>query len=267
MASAEQKDPFDALMAFIIEAGKLEKTDAAIYILGLKKGVITSGDIVDASIISRQTTAGDRLRKLSNAGYFEAVLKELNRRGQGRARKFKASPPQVVLRELLEMYQGVNQVLETVNEHREVLSEADPPDDEIWLIKPQKTAMHQVATVIGNAQTSVKIYSHDCSWFRVAAITNALVKARGNKIKISVIATNPNEQIEKWLKKIGGDLQNTKLPCVPFCVVDDATLFLPCAGGVLGNDYFVIKTKQRYLVDDFVEMFETMKKIPCGDED
>lgn len=264
MATAEQTDPFDVLMAFIIEAGKLGKKDASIYTLGLKKGVITSGDIVDANIIPRQSTAADRLRKLANAGYFEPELKDADSRGKGRARKFRASPPETVLSELLDMYHGVNQVLETLNEHREVMSEADPVDDRIWLMKPQKAAMRQAAAIIENAQTSVKIYSHDCSWFRITAITNALKKASDNNVSVTVIATKLAEQTTKWLTKTGAAIHTTDFPSVPYCLIDDSTLLLPCNGGVLGNDYQIIKTRQNYLVKCFLEMFETIIKNAQG---
>lgn len=261
MPAIEQADPFNDLMMLLVKAGTLDKTDASIYILGLKKGIITSGDIVDAQITPRQTTAADHLRKLFNAGYFESTLGEGNRKGKGRAREFRATPPDTVLKDLLEMYQGVNQVLEKIKEHRELLSEAHEGDDEIWVIKPQKVALQKAALTMQNAKKSIKIYGHDCTWYNISSISAALSRVKKNKVGIYVTATDPEERTGKGLARMGIDIKRTSAMNIPFCLIDDSVLLLPCKGGVLENEYFVIATRQKYLVDNFVQMFEGMNKF------
>jgi hypothetical protein len=39
----ERSDPFNLLKEFLATIGKLDENDATIYVLGLKKGKITSG--------------------------------------------------------------------------------------------------------------------------------------------------------------------------------------------------------------------------------
>lgn len=261
MAPSESRDPFNELKKFLIEAVKLEEKDAAIYILGLRKGIITSGDVIDAHIVprARQNTAGDHLRRLRHDGYFESGPEEENRRGKGRARKYKATPPEIVLKEPLELYKGLNQILGEIDEHREVLSETSELDEDIWILKSQKIGMQQFASMIRGARKSIKIYSHDCTWFEEPSVSNALRNAKQNKVGIQVFATNPDERIVKGLKKIG-DIARTKTRFVPFCIVDDSILLLPCKGGVFANEYFVVSTRQKYLVDNFVETFNSLQK-------
>jgi hypothetical protein len=260
MQASAVADPFNDLKQFLIKAGTLEETDANIYVLGLKKGIITSGDVVDAQILPRQTTAADHLRKLFNSGYFEGILAEENRKGKGRARKFKAALPEAVLKDLLEMYQGLNTILGKIREHREILAEAGETDDEVWLIRPQKMVIQKTALMIQGAKQSVKLYGHDCTWFKDTSINTALGKASKNQVHIIAVATAPDEKIIKGFKRIGVEIKQTSSVSIPFCLIDDSILLLPCRGGVLENEYFAIATRQKYLIGNFIQMFNGIKE-------
>jgi sugar-specific transcriptional regulator TrmB len=259
MTSSEtQENPFDVLLSFLIEAGKLNEIDAKIYVLGLKKGIITSGEVVKERILSRQTTVGDRLRRLANDGYFERTLDEPKLRGKGHARKYKAIPPEVALSSFLEKYQGIHDCIEKIKESRELQSETTELENEIWLIRPQKVAMSRVAAFIRSARQSVKIFSHDCSWFQISEIKDSLQIIASNKVPVQIFATKADEKIDKALKKIGIHLLKTAATYIPFCLIDDSLLLLSCLGGLLSNEYFVISTKQKYLVNNFAETFNSI---------
>jgi len=260
MPSSIPEDLFEDLKLFLVESKTLDSTDADIYVLGLKKGAITSGDVLEARITPRQSTAGDHLRRLSNAGFFDSVLAEDNRKGKGRARAYKAAPPEAVLKDALDMHQRLNSILGKIMEHSELLSEAVQVDGEIWLIRPQKTAMKRASAMLQNAKKSIKIYGHDCTWFNDFSVNSGLAKAASGKVKVHAIATNPDVQTMKGLRGLGVTVAQTKTPCVPFCLIDDIHLLLPCKGGALENEYFIISTRQRYLVDCFVKVFEGMEK-------
>lgn len=252
-----QRDPFVELVSFLTEASKLDEIDARIYTLGLKKGIITSSDVVKEKLISRQTTAADRLRRLANEKYFECTLDEPKMRGKGHARKYRAIAPDVALQDFLEKYRGIHACIEKIKEHRELLSETTELENEIWLLKRQKVAVNRVATIIRSAKKSIKIFSHDCTWYDHARIKDSLVKAISNKVSIELFATEPNERIIRGLKKIGIPVNKIPVAYLPFCLVDDSLLLLPCTGGLLSTEYFVILTRQKYLVDNFLKTFSS----------
>ena len=253
-----QKDPFADLMALLVETHRLDEDDAKIYVLGLKKGIITSGNIVKEKIISRQPTASDRLRRLTNEGYFECTLDEQKMRGKGHTKKYKAIPPEVVLQDYLRNYGEIHACIEKIKEHRELLSETTELENEIWLLKPQKVAMNRTATMIRSAKQNVKIFSHDCTWFYDTEIKDSLGRAISNKVPVQLFATEADERITNGLKKMGISLIKSSAVCLPFCLVDDSLLLLPCSGGVLSTEYFVISTRQKYLVDNFIGIFNSL---------
>lgn len=258
MTSSEaERDPFSELISFLTEATSLDDTDARIYALGLKKGIITSGDVVDEKLIPRQTTAADRLRRLANKRFFEHTLDEPRMRGKGHAKKYRAIPPQAALRDLLERYSGIQACIEKIKEHRELLSETAKLEDEIWLLKSQKVAINRVAAIIGSAKESVKIFSHDCTWHSNERIRKSLSKVVANRVNVEIFATEPNERIVKGLEKMGIPVTKISVAYLPFCLIDNSLLLLPCKGGTLSTEYFVILTRQKYLVDNFIKTFNS----------
>lgn len=261
MTSSEtHRDPLKELITHLVEADRLDITDARIYVFGLKKGIITSGDVFDEKIVLRQTTAADRLRRLASKGYFQRTPDEPRMHGRGHAKKYRAIPPEEALYDFLQKYDKIQDCIEKIKESRELLartSEETRLEDEISLLKPQKVAVSRVAKIIQSAKQSIKIFSHDCTWFDHPKINESLVMASSNKVTIQIFATEADKRIVKNLKKMGVSIKKISVAYIPFCLVDDSMLLLPCIGGTLSTEYFVILTGQKYLVENFIATFNS----------
>lgn len=263
MASSKTRtDPFDELITLLLSTGILDETDAKIYVFGLKKGIITSGGILRERIVSRQSTGADRLRRLSDGGYFESTIGESKIRGRGHGKKYKAIPPEVSLLDFLLKYGEIQGCIDKIRDARELLSEEQEQEDEIWLLKPQKVALHRIAGIIQNAKQSIKIFSHDCTWFDHLEIRESFSLANSKKIDIQIFATKADERTIKGLKKVGISVSNVSAPYLPFCLIDNSLLLLPCTGGTLSTEYLMIMTSQKYLVDNFMTTFDSLLNQP-----
>src|SRR3989442_6521619 len=113
---------FDDLRNFLQRIAGLDENEAAIYALGIEKGVITTRDAMTATNL-RQTTAGEILRRLSKRGFFRATVQEPGTRGgRGHAQKFTAESPRVALRNILDNIDRFRELLGPLDEHMEYTS-------------------------------------------------------------------------------------------------------------------------------------------------
>jgi len=258
--SVREKDPFEELQLFLVQTYRLDEIDAKIYTLALKKGMVTSGIVINEMPELHQPTVSDKLRRLANKGFLAATPRVRGTKSDAKRYPSKYLPvsPRLVLKDSLAIYEHVNKVvLSQIDEHMEVLStkESEELDEDIWITKPEEIAMIRWASAIQNAKNSVQIYSHDCTWFNDDGIRNALRTASSQGVKVEVIATQPDSRVISGLSKIGINVNLTNLPNIPFCVIDKKLLFIPFRGGKLGTRYLFLMSGQKYLVENFMKFF------------
>lgn len=258
MSSNEEVEetPFTVVKTFLTVSGKLDEMDATIYALGLKKGIITSSDVVEETKL-RQPTSGDRLRRLASKGFFEVTphVGEAPASGRGHPRKYRVVHPRIALKDLLKAYDELRPTLNLIDQHFEVLAESTGQEGDLWLIQPQKTALKKASAMLRGAERSIKIYSHDCTWFWDEGIKNALRDVISRGVTVQVLATNPDRKITKGLASINAELYLLDFLGPPFCLIDDSLLILPKREGTLRTRYSLILTNDGYLVDNFSKMY------------
>ena len=255
--------PFMMVRTFLITSGKLDEKDATIYALGLKKGTITSSDVVEATGL-RQSTSGNRLKRLASRGFFEVTphVGEAPASGRGYPRKYRVLNPRMVLKDLLDGFRELSPALDLIDQHLEVLAESKAEEGELWMIQPQKIALRKTSAILKGAERTIKICGHDCTWFQDDGIRNALKDATSRGVAVQVLATNPDKKTVKGLVNINTELYLHDFPCIPFCLVDDFILILPKKGGTLRMQYYLISTTDRYIVDNFSHMY--IKLLSCS---
>lgn len=266
MSSNEEtrKDlPFIVVRMFLVTSGKLDEKDATIYALGLKKGTITSSDVAEATGL-RQTTSGNRLRRLASKGFFEVTphVGEAPASGRGYPRKYRVIHPRMVLKDLLVGFNELGPALDLIDQHLEVLAESKVEEGELWLIQPQEMAFRKASAILRGAERTIKIFGHDCTWFRDEGIRNTLKDAVSRGVTVQVLAINPDKTAARGLVNINAELYLHDFPCIPFCLVDDFLLILPKRGGTVWMQYYLIFTTDRYIVDNFSRMY--VKILSCS---
>jgi len=252
----EEDKPFIVVKTFLAASGKLDELDATIYALGLKEGTITSSDVALATGL-RQTTSGDRLRRLASKGFFEVTphVGKAPASGRGHPRKYRVVHPRIVLEDLLKRYDELQPALEIIDQHLEVLAESTEQEGDLWLIWPQKIALKEGSAMLRGAERSIKIYSHDCTWFWDEGIKNTLKDAISRGVTVQVLATNPDRKIARGLASINAELYILDFLGPPFCLIDDFLLLLAKREGTLRVQYSLISTNEGYLVDNFSKMY------------
>jgi hypothetical protein len=258
MGSLNKKEElFSGIKAFFVATGKLDEIDAKIYVLALKKGVVSSSDVSDEFPEIRSSTAIARLKSLANKGFLEYIPKETSRK-RPCAIDFKAIHPKDALGEVLERTKLLPELLALYDEHWESLAENPKKDTETWLSKSEKEAARIGASILDAAKQEVKIYSHDCSWFKYIDVQSSLEAARSNGATINVIAHNPEETVARDLIKMKVSLfKCEKCFGPPFCIVDKSWLFLPIQSGSLQRQFSALRTNDEYLINNFLSLFET----------
>lgn len=257
-----EKDLFEELHSFLVTTEKLDPTDASIYVLALKKGIIRSSDVSDEFPKIRLNAAIARLKALAERGFLEVAPKEtISKRPY--AMSFKAIHPRTALKDIVEKAIELPNLLGRYDEHWEFLAENLDQGTGIWLAKSAKVAIALGASMISGAKKEIKIYCHDCSWFEYMDIQSALEDALTNKVSVSVIADGAHVRIAKKLMEMGISLYscgNFKGP--PFCIIDNCWLILPAQTGTLSKKYSSVRTNNKYLVDHFASLFGTA--ISCS---
>jgi hypothetical protein len=254
---SKKEDLFRTLHSFLVATGKLDTTDASIYVLALNKGVINSSDVSDEFPNIRSNTAIARLKTLAKKGFLESVSRETSSR-RPYAVTFKAVHPRIALKEVLQKTLELPGLLSQYDEHWEILAENPRQDTEVWLSKSEKVATSIGASILSGAKQEVKIYAHDCSWFNNFDIQQSLADARSNGATVSVVAHNPGKDIAISLV----DLKVALYKCEecfgpPFCIVDKNWLFLPVQSGTLSKQFSALRTNDQYLINNFLSLFET----------
>ena len=254
---SEEKDLFSKLHSFLVTTGKLDETDANIYVLALKKGVIKSSDVSEEFSRIRPNAAIARLKGLAKKGLLEVAPKEtIGKRPYGMI--FKAIHPRTALKDVVEKSLELPHLLERYNEHWEILSEKPAQDTKIWLTKSAKAAKRIGCSMLGGAKQEIKIYCHDCSWFEILDIQTSLETAVANGVTVVVIANNPPKHIVEKLTQTGISLYICESSYgLPFCIIDNCWLFLPTQSGILSKQYCAIRTNDKYMVDNFANLFDT----------
>ncbi|MHA1962244.1 MAG: hypothetical protein ACW99U_18730 [Candidatus Thorarchaeota archaeon] len=248
----------DKLKQFFIDCGIMSKTDASIYVLGLRKRIITTRDVVE-KMRMRQNTAGAHLRRLSREGYFEET--PYSGGGKGRARKFKAVHVKTAMPKLLEGLKDFRESLALLDEHMEMPVEGDPEED-IWILSPQRVAVSGLIDLVNSSKKSIKINSHDCTWLEDEDLTSALESAETRKVNVTIIANDAGiERIERNLSASSGIetvCGNCRSPA--FVIIDSETVVLSLRLKGISSEYHGLKISSKELVENFSNLFEELKK-------
>ena len=254
---SDEKDLFKELYSFLVTTEKLDPTDSNIYVFALNRGVIKSSDVSNEFPKIRPNTAIARLKGLARKGLLEVAPKEtVSKRPY--AMSFKAIHPRIALEDVVEKSMELPHLLERYDEHWEFLAEKQVEDTEMWLARSAKVARSIGASMLSGAEQEIKIYSHDCSWCEFIDIQTSLENAVSNGVKVTIIANEPSQRITEKLIEIGTSLYICKNSYgLPFCIIDGRWLFLPTQSGTLSKQYSAIRTNDKYMVDNFVSLFET----------
>ena len=246
---------FKQIESYLATAG-FDQTDAKIYALALSKGKINSSIVSEEFPNIRQSTAIERLKSLARKGCLETIPKETAGR-RPYAIEFKAINPRIALKEHLQKAKELPELLELYDEHWEALGENLSQDTEIWVSKSERVSARIGASILDGAKQEIRIYSHDCSWCKYSILQISLENATKRGVTIVIIADN----FERTPKNV------TKLPITlylsknnygsPFCIVDEDWLILPVQNGTLLKKFLMIRTNDRYLINNFSELFKT----------
>lgn len=258
MSSNEEyaDDPFLLLKKFLATSGTLDEVGATIYALGLKKGIITSSDVAEATGL-RQPTSGGRLKRLASKGFFELTphVGETPASGRGYPRKYRVVHPRIVLKDLFDMFGMLLPKMDIIDQHLEVQAEHTSEEGNLWLLRPQKVALRRGSVMLRGAERSIKIYGHDCTWCNSENILNALKGAVSKGISVQVLATKPDKKIAKVLMGMQAELYILDFPGIPFCLIDDSILIVPRKEGTLQTQYSIISTNDKYMVEHFGKLY------------
>lgn len=241
--------------------GKMSPDEIEVYILGLKKGIITSTDIEENIPHLRLTTAGGILKRLSNMGFFKFLpdSDSIKKGGRGKVKKYKVIPPGVALRPAIEEQKRMTKVIEKIDEYLEFSEvKSDTVDDDLWVTRHEDAAISTFANGIRKATQSIKIYSHDCSWANAPDVMNALRDCQYRNIPVHVVASNPGKREKENLKKLSLKLNFTKVYTSPFIIIDDTLLMLPYKRSALGSRYSLMETRNKYWVENHMKLFGTL---------
>lgn len=256
---SKEKDLFKELDSFLVTIGKLDPKDASIYVLALKKGVIKSRDVYDEFGI-RPNAAIARLKALTNLGMLEVAPKETAKM-HPYSKCFKAINPRIALKDIVKRSMDLPHLLERYDMYEEeILAESPIQPTEIWIAGSAKAAIRIGASMFSGAKQEIKIYCHDCSWFdEYIDIQESLEDVAKNSISISVIADCPPENTARELTEMGVKFYTCRDFRGPtFCIIDGCWLLLPTQTGTLSKQYSVLRTNDKYIVDEFINLFKTV---------
>jgi sugar-specific transcriptional regulator TrmB len=246
-------NPFAEMADFLVSTGRLKRVDAQIYALGLSKLTLTTSDVIDEMPEIEQTTAGDRLRRLSKLGYFDNSLPtEKNKL----ARQFRVIPPRRALADLIKALEKLPKILAILDEQFEKQAESPEPED-VWLTQSQEAAFAKGAVMIAGASQSLRIACNDCTWLDDIDTKEALQQAASRGVSIVVVA-NPDEAETKELESLGVRLIRFSDTGIPYCIIDGRTLILINKVGKLRNHYSIMTTTGGYMVSKQTRAFEVL---------
>lgn len=249
----------DRIKRFLVDCRIMDERDASIYVLGLRKGVIASKDVVGEIKGIRQNTAGDVLRRLSKEGCFEETPPSGG--GRGRARKFKAVHLKTALPNLVEGLQDFQEDLALLDEHMEIPSEREP-EEEIWIMSPPRVAISGLKGLVESAEKTIQISSHDCTWLEETELSSALKSAIDRKVRVTVLASESGKKkIERSLRaapKVNIKLSNSDSPV--FIIIDKKTAVFPLRQRGISSGYHGLRVTNKDLVENFSNLFEELAK-------
>ncbi len=248
---------FDDLRNFLQRIAGFDENEAAIYALGIERGVITTRDAMGATKL-RQTTAGEILRRLSKRGFFRASISEAGGKGgRGHAQRFAVENPKTALKIVLESIDRFQDLLGQIDEHLEVIGSQGSVDEEMWELSPD-TLVSQFVASVGSCSSSVKVVSNDCSWVSSDEIREAFKAASVRGVMITVRAAHVSAKDSETLSGCGVRLEELRARGQPFALVDDRILYLPVKTGSLRSEYSGMCTSNPYLVGNFLSLFENL---------
>ncbi len=248
---------YEKIQSYLISTG-LDSKDAKIYVLALNKGTITSRDVSNEFSEIRQNTAITHLKRLAQRGFLEYSSKETTNR-KPYSIDFKVINPRIALKEQLEKAKELPTLLNRYDEHWEFLGENLIHEPDIWSSKNERVGIKIGASIISGSKEEIKIYSHDCSWCRFIDIQTALEDAYSNGVSITVIAQDFNKLLLEALKEIDISLFSCEGDYgAPFCIIDNDWLILPLQNGTISKQFSMVRTNDKYLINNFLKLFETV---------
>lgn len=255
---AQGRNPFAELKGLLKSVAGLSGNEAAIYALGLERGVITTRDVTEATVL-RQTTAGGILKRLTGRGFFTVTVgHEGAKGGRGRGQKFRAVNPRRVLKSTLEGFTRFEDLLGVVDEHMDVLEAEEGVDEEVWRITPEALENH-FCGALASASSSVEISSNDCSWVALDGVLDALHEAHKRGAKVEVLTAQVADRERKKLEANDIAPRVVENSGQPFALIDKSVLYLAIRSGQLSIRYGALYTKNPYLVANFRSTFDNRK--------
>ncbi len=252
---------FSELRQLLQVIAGMDSTEAAIYVLGLERGVITTREAM-AFTNGQQTTAGSVLRRLTGRGFFEKTLgEEKAKGGKGHGQKFRAVRPGSALKGVLGGYGRLQELLGAIDEHMDYMAQQDILEDEVWQI-PTNVSIEHLCGSIASAEKSIRISSNDCSWALDEDIFRAIKEAAGRKLVIEVVVSKVSEVESTRLMSLGLTPRIAPDPSQPFALIDGKALYQSIRFGQTSTHYGALFTKNPYMVRNHISSFETRYRGP-----
>jgi sugar-specific transcriptional regulator TrmB len=257
MSSLGKKEKLFRDLRFVLETiARLEKADADIYLLALKRGEIKSSDVTEAYPDIPGNIAIPHLKKLASKGFLEVCPRET--KSQPHATLYRVVNPRIALKKALSKISALPKLLSLYDEHYEFLSKNPIFSSSVWLSKSERVGTTLSASILAAAKQSISIYSHDCSWFQKIELRESLEKASSKGVTTTIIAHDLGEKLAAQLTSMGISLYTCQQPYgPPFCIVDNAWLLLPTQSGTMREQFSILRTNDTYLLSHFSDLFGT----------
>ncbi len=231
----------------------LSENEMKIYLLGLERNKMSSGDIVSSLEISPQA-ASDIMKKLAAKGYFIPEVHK-GKRGAGRTgRVYHVVPPSQKFPEL----QGISSVMDRIDEILENMEDTGVEQGFLELRK-EETAHSILIDQINNVNNEILISSNDCSWIEYSSIIRCLSHCAQRNISIKVAVNNASTETCKILESLGAKvyLCNSAVS-PPFIILDNKLLFMAFSTSQYSKRYGLLQLDNQYLISKFAGLFNSM---------
>lgn len=242
-----------------LEHSGMASDEVEIYVLALKSREVTSRDVFEhVEEIGTQSTAGEKLKKLTDEGFFESSAGE----GEGGTGKrgapvvYRPIPPSIALKEHLDVAMKMAEDVSKLDEILEMAGEGSGTD-EVWLIKDQQAAFGRLAEDIRGASSGVLCFCRDGSWWKDKRIRESLTELLSEgDATVDVAATDVDDDtVEEW-EEAGLNVAKIDDTGPPFFIVDRVVLYLPHETGRVGTRYESIRLTNRYLIKKFAAVVD-----------
>jgi len=231
----------------------LNEREVNVYLLGLEKIRLSSGDIVNFLGISAQT-ASDIIKRLAGAGFFIPEVQKGRKGAGGKGKIYRVVPPSQKFPEL----QGISSAMDRIDEILEN-TEGIEVEDGFWELRKEETAHSILIEQINNVNSEILISSNDCSWIEESSITRCLANCAQRNILIKVIVNNASPETCKILESLGAKVYPCTSTISPsYVILDKKLLFMAFSTSQYSRRYGLLQLNNQYLISKFSGMFNSM---------